>query len=130
VIESAYYRIGENNGDWNGEVRFIGSVDEDTYSYNDYWGLFGWAGKSFNFDVDYSDNTINAPLIVDGLFSGNRALNCNEEPGIFENVPCEGSNVVVEDEASGKHRIYLTYGYFTDGSGAREFYEVLEKIVD
>ena len=30
----------------------------------------------------------------------------------------------------GKDKIYMSYGYLTAGSGPREFYEVLEKVVD
>ncbi|MCB9327549.1 MAG: hypothetical protein H6572_02565 [Lewinellaceae bacterium] len=132
VIDSEYFRIGESYGGWNGETRFIGSVDENTFSYNDAWGYFAWAGKSFDFDLN-EDNSITVPLInSSGLFSGNRALRCDIEPQTFTSVSCAGSNVLIPDPAAptskdGKHIIKLTYGYFTDGSGPREFYEVLEK---
>lgn len=137
VIESAYFRIGVESSltDWTQQQRFIGSVNETTFSYNDFWGPFGWTGGSFNFEVA-EDNTITVPLLVDGsLFSGNRALRCDTEPELFVNVPCSGSNELVKDPdnpdgSNGKHLIKITYGYFTDGSGPREFYEVLEKIVD
>lgn len=132
VVESEYFRIGVSYGGWNGETRFIGSIDENTFSYNDAWGYFGWVGKSFDFDLN-PDNTITVPLInSSGLFSGNRALRCDIEPQTFTSVSCDGSNVLIPDPANptskdGKHIIKLTYGYFTDGSGPREFYEVLEK---
>ncbi len=131
VIESDYYRINVQSGiaDWRGQERFIGSVDATTFSYNDFWGPFGWSGSSFNFILDESDNSIMAPVIAgSGLFSGNRALDCNTEPGLFVDVPCDGSNMLIPDEVDGKHVIRLTYGYFSDGSGSRQFYEVLEKI--
>lgn len=135
VIESNYFRIGEDNGDWNGTEIFIGSVDEVTFSHTDNWGPFGWAGNSFHFTIDEESNEIVVPLLnADGslangdpLFSGNRAIGCHTEPEIFANVPCDGSNVLIPDDDGGKHVIRLTYGYFTDGSGLREFYEVLEK---
>lgn len=135
VTESNYFRIGEDNGDWNGTEIFIGSVDETTFSHTDFWGPFGWAGNSFTFTIDEGTNEIVVPLLnSDGslangnaLFSGNRGIGCHTEPGIFANVPCEGSNVLIPDDVNGKHIIRLTYGYFTDGSGLREFYEVLEK---
>lgn len=130
VKNSAYYRIGELTGDWNNETRFIGSVDETTFSYNDYWGYFPWTGNQFNFTIDFDDNSITVPITVDGLFSGTRAINCKDDPGLFTNVPCDGSNKLVPDDVNGIHKIYLTYGYFTDGSGAREFYEELEKVVN
>lgn len=131
VLESGYFRIGADNGGWNGSNRFIGSVDETTFSYNDFWGNFGWGGNSFHFRLDETDNSLTVPIITSsGLFSGNRALNCEDDAAIFTNVPCAGSNVLEPDDVNGKHIIRLTYGYFTDGSGAREFYEVMEKIVN
>ena len=130
VKTGQYFRIGvpTNAGAWVGQTRFIGSVDATTFSYNDFWGPFVWTGSQFNFRVDESDYSIDVPIIVAGLFSGNRALNCNIEPATFTNVSCAGSNILIPDDVNGHHTIKLTYGYFTDGSGAREFYEVLEKL--
>ncbi|MDZ4748184.1 MAG: hypothetical protein SH808_06820 [Saprospiraceae bacterium] len=129
VIESAYYRIGVFSSNWNGQTRFIGSVDATTFSYNDYWGPFGWGGQSFNFSLNEVDNFLTVPILTaSGLFSGTRAINCTDDGAIFTNVPCAGQNVLIPDDAGGKHVIKLTYGYFTDGSGPREFYEILEKI--
>ncbi|MCB0516560.1 MAG: hypothetical protein R2798_08625 [Chitinophagales bacterium] len=134
VIESDYWRVGVQSGiaDWTGQERFIGSVDENTFSYNDWWGPFEWSGGSFNFKVDLETNEITVPIIVNGLFSGNRALGCDTEPEMFANVPCAGSDMLVKDPnnpnaANGAHEITITYGYFTDGSGPREFYEKLRK---
>ena len=128
VIESTYWRIGVVTATWTGENRFIGSVNETTFSHPDYWGNFGWAGKEFWFVVDESDNSISVPIDSgDGRFGGTRAINCTDDFAIFTNAPCTGSNVLIPDEVNGKHIIKLTYGYFTDGSGPREFYEVLEK---
>jgi hypothetical protein len=130
VISSEYYRISVLTATWNGETRFIGSVDENTFSYNDWWGQFAWTGNQFNFDVDFETNKITAPIIVDGLFSGNSALDCATTPEKFAVFNCQNTNVLIPDEVNGKHIIKLTYGYFTDGSGPREFQEVLEKVVD
>lgn len=128
VVSSSYYRINVQSISWTGEIRFIGSVDENTFSYNNYWGPFAWTGSSFNFDLNLDDFTITAPILVDGaLFSGNRAVGCHTEPEIFVDVPCDGSNVLIEDP-DGNHTIKITYGYFTDGSGSRQFYEELVKI--
>ncbi len=140
VIESDYWRIGVQSGlaDWTGTVVFIGFVDEVTLSHNDFWGPFAWTGFSFHFSVDPDDNTIIAPLtdedgvaIPDGQFSGLFSVTCGENASKFDNVPCEDSNIIVDDEGGpGKHRIYLTYGYQSADGGIREFYEVLERIVD
>jgi hypothetical protein len=129
VIESAYYRIGVEQAPWNGGNRFIGSVDATTFSYNDFWGPFAWGGQSFNFSLNEADNSLTVPILTaSGLFSGNRPLNCTDDGAILVNVPCAGSNVLIPDDVGGKHIIKITYGYFTDGSGPREFYEVLEKL--
>ena len=137
VVESEYFRIGVFSTDWNGETRFIGSVDETTYSYNDYWGVFNWTGNSFRFKIDPTTNKITAPILVNGaLFSGSRAMSCPDDANLFissSTYNCDNMNVLEKDPANpassaGKHKIKLIYGYFTNGSGPREFYEVLEKI--
>jgi hypothetical protein len=134
IVEFSYYRIGVNTAlaeYYVGAQRFIGSVDENTFSYNDYWGGFAWGGNSFRFDIDFANNKVTVPILVSGaLFSGNRALNCATDAAEMKFVPCEGSNVLIKDDANGKHVIKLTYGYFSNGSGPREFYEVLEKVVN
>jgi hypothetical protein len=131
VEDGSYYRIGVfSNGvvdPWIGRTRFIGSVDATTFSYNDFWGPFAWGGSQFNFKLNEADNTIQVPIIVKGLFSGSRAINCIDDAAIFTSVPCAGSNILIPDDVGGKHTIKLTYGYFTNGSGAREFHEVLVK---
>lgn len=129
VIESAYYRIGVAQAPWTGQTRFIGSVDATTFSYNDFWGPFAWGGESFNFSLNETDNTLTVPILTEsGLFSGNNPMNCATDGALFTNVPCAGSNVLIPDDIGGKHIIKITYGYFTTGSGPREFYEVLQKI--
>lgn len=132
VIESDYYRIGVQSGgaDWTGSQIFIGSVDANTFSHNDWWGPFESPGF-FVFDLN-DDNTITVTDTPEQLFfSGNDMLTCQEDGSSFVNVPCDGSNVL-EPSDDGKHIIKLTYGYFTasgdENEGAREFYEVLEKI--
>jgi hypothetical protein len=128
VVESAYYRIGVLTDEWAGETRFIGSVDATTFSYNDFWGPFPWGGSSFHFVLNESDNTLEVPVITaDGIYAGNRPMSCETDFALFTNVPCTGSNVLIPDDVNGHHQIKLTYGYFTDGSGPREFYEILEK---
>ncbi len=131
VIESDYWRINVQSGgaDWTGTQIFIGSVDENTFSHNDWWGPFAATGF-FTFDLN-PDNTITIPDVPEQLFfSGNDMLTCQEDAGSFANVPCTGSNELIPS-ADGKHIITLTYGYFTasgdENEGPREFYEKLEK---
>ncbi len=134
ILDMKYIRIGVDRDDVYaseiGNTRFIGSVDENTFSYNDFWGPFGWTGSSFNFDIDLTTNKITVPIICCGLFSGNFATSCATFPEHLTNVPCDDtSNILIPDDATGKHRIILTYGYLSD-SGPREFWEILEKVVD
>jgi hypothetical protein len=126
-----YWRIGVYRPDlepgWLGEKRFIGSVDENTFSYNDWWAWLAFTGKKFHFDVNLTTYAITVPIVTaDGLAGGNSALGCPN----LTSVPCAASNILIPDPVNGKHVIKLSYGYFTDGSGPREFYEVLEKVVD
>jgi hypothetical protein len=135
VVDMVYWRIGEERPDVYaseiGNTRFIGSVDENTFKYNDYWGPFAWTGGSFNFDIDFNTNKITVPIVCCGLFSGNYATNCTDNSDLLTNVPCgDTSNILIPDDAEGKHQIILTYGYFAEGSGPREFWEILEKVVD
>lgn len=133
VIESDYYRIGAQSGaaDWTGAQIFIGSVDDNTFSHNGWWGPFEAAG-AFVFDLN-DDNTL---TVLDDpsqlFFSGDDMLTCQDDASSFQNVPCAGSNVLEPSEVDDAHIIKLTYGYFTDSgdenAGPREFYEVLRKI--
>lgn len=136
AVNTAYYRINIQSGltDWSGETRFIGSVDEDTFSYNDAWGPFASPGGFFVFDIDEN----NVVTVLDDpsqlFFSGNEMLTCQNDANFFDNVPCDGSNILVPDFATGRHRLFLTYGYYTASGdaneGDREFYEELVKVVN
>lgn len=135
VIESDYWRISVQSGgaDWSGTEIFIGSINATTFSHNDYVGPFAAEGL-FEFVLN-DDNSITVPDTPDQLsfFTGSEMLTCQDDDAMFVNVPCTGSNVLIPAN-DGKHIIKLTYGYFTasgdENEGAREFYEVLEKIVE
>ena len=126
VVESAYYRIGVLTAEWTGQTRFIGSVDDNTFSYNDFWGNFAWGGNAFTFDLN-PDNTIHVP--TSGLFGGTFPLDCTVNPELFSIFTCGPDvNILIPDEVNGHHTIILLYGYYTEGSGPREFREVLRKL--
>lgn len=127
VVFAAYYRIGVDNGPWTG-TRFIGSVSDTRFSYNEWWGPFSWPDKSFHFDVNFATNKITAPITPNGIYSGTRPISCETDPSLFVEYPCADYNVLIPNEVTGKHTIKLAYGYFTNGSGPRAFYEILEKI--
>lgn len=134
VITGKYFRIGVESGasNYTGLVKFIGSVDENTFAQVDSWGPFvkgDGADGQFVFDIDENNNITVLDDPSQLFFSGNEMLTCQEDAAAFANVPCADSNVL-EPKADGKHIIKLTYGYHTTGSGDREFYEVLEKVVE
>ena len=129
VIDGDYWRIGVNNG-WGalGGHRTIEAISETEYRHADYFGLF--AGQFF-FTVDSNDkvlvsktNLIDGSIILQGTAP---VLTCEQNASSLTNVHCGESNYVVR--TNDRHDIiYLTYGYNTPGSGAREFYEVLRRI--
>lgn len=135
-----YYRIGVLRNDVTdpeiGEDVFIGSVDEDTFAQNGWWGPFPWTGAHFEFDVDF-ENPISEgvyPVInfafPDGIYSGNRALVCASDAADLSHANCPTSDRLIVDLETGAHELRLSYGYFVDGSGAREFYTVLKKVTE
>jgi len=136
VIASNYYRIGVDSGNWDGSTRVIESVDATTYKHIGCGpfeeGSFGYPNEQFHlfFEIDANDK-----VNLDGI--GNTTLlfqpymSCTSANADFQNTPCDAtSNRVIRDDATGKDQIFITYGYYTAGSGPREFYELLEKIVD
>lgn len=140
VVETAYWRIGTPRPDvvWAGQTRTIESVDATTYRFLDYAGPFKGANTHY-FTVDPSTNIVNTPAEYNGVaqilntwklincdtpFPNNMANACGAFPGL--------QNIVVKDDVNGRDKIYRTYGYYTEtgAMGAREIYEVLEKVVD
>ena len=136
VIQCEYWRIGvprpDVTGPFIGTVVTIESVNSTTYKKLEYAGPF--SGNEFYFTIDNSDN-VNVPTTYNGspqLLNSQPAANCIENPTDMVNS-CGFAgiqNKVVRDDVDGKDRIYMTYGYITAGSGPREFYEVLEKVVE
>ncbi|MCB0501127.1 MAG: hypothetical protein KDD32_00480 [Bacteroidetes bacterium] len=136
--------------DWVGETRIIGALNDTALTKGDFWGPndFAWDGEMI-FYVGVNDATnptdsslrLTIPTEINGepapVFSGSRILTVEADgcgaAGSFNHnrVPGQCDVMVVPDAGGpGVHRIYLTYGYFSDGSGEREFYEILQKIGD
>jgi len=136
VIASDYYRLGVQSGaaNWVGQERVIKSVNSTTYLHEG-WGPFTTADFEtalFYFTVN-EGNGIDIPLEYDGEVQtgpGTYAITCVSNPNDFTHVSCAGSNIVVLDDETGRDILYLTYGYIVEGSGVREFYEVLKKKVE
>ncbi len=132
VVEEDYWRIGVDRDDvaWPEEM-LIESVDATTYRVTEYFGAFD--GNEYYFQIDANDNITypeNEPNGDAQTGNGEPLTTCDRNPGDLTNVPCDGSNIVVRDDVNGKDRLIMTFGYFTAGSGPREFYQVLEKIVE
>ncbi len=136
VIQCEYWRIGvprpDVTGPFLGTVVTIESVNATTYKKLEWAGPF--SGNEFYFTIDSNDNVL-VPTTYNGspqLINGQPATNCTETPGDITNA-CGFvgiQNKVVRDDVLGKDKIYMSYGYLTAGSGPREFYEVIEKVVD
>lgn len=138
VIQGDYWRIGTPRPDisWVGETRIIESVDATTYRFVGYCGYFGPSNGSADnthyFTVDAND-VVRTPVTYNGLAQILNALpviNCEETPTNMTNA-CANTpnNTIVRDDVNGRDKIYRSYGYLNT-TGPREFYEVLEKIVD
>ncbi len=137
VIASTYWRIGVlTTSNWVGAERIVESVDATTYRFVGFAGPFAAATNTHYFTIDNSDN-VKTPSIYSGsaqLLNGFGIINCFESPTDIVNAcgVAGPKNVVVRDNISGKDKIYRTYGYLTTTgtTGPREFYEVIEKVIE
>jgi len=138
VSTSQYWRLGVETtstyAGWHNTLRTIESVNATTYRLLDYAGPFVATTNTHYFTIDASD-VVRTPIIYNGtaqLLNGFGVINCEDTP-LDIAIACGVAglqNTVVRDDVDGKDRIYRTYGYYTTGSGPREIYEVLEKVVD
>lgn len=135
VIQCEYWRINvprpDVTGPFLGTVVTIESVNATTYRKLEYAGPF--SGNEFYFTIDSGDNVL-VPTTYDGdaqILNTLPAINCSETPGNMLNACSypDIQNKAVRDNILGKDRLYMSYGYLA-ASGSREFYEVLEKVVD
>lgn len=132
VIDSNYWRLNVSSGGYNGAIRVIESVDATTYRFVDYAGSF--AGNTHYFTID-ANGVVNTPVSYNGavqLLNGQPLINCISNPNDMKNACgyAGPQNTVTKDDVNAKDRIYRSYGYFTAGSGPREFYEALERVVN
>ncbi len=135
VVQCEYWRINvprpDVTGPFLGTVVTIESVNSTTYRKLEWAGPF--SGNEFYFTIDASDNVL-VPTTYDGaaqILNALPATNCTETPGDILNA-CSYpgiQNKAVRDDVLGKDRLYMSYGYLA-ATGPREFYEVLEKVVD
>lgn len=134
TIEAEYYRIGVltyTTADWPA-VTVIESVDATTYRVVEYFGAFN--GNEWYFQIDENDNITypdETPAGDAQTGNGQPLITCVSDPNNMTNVPCgPTTNIVIRDDVNGADQLVMSFGYLTAGSGPREFYQVLEKIVD
>ncbi|WMI68015.1 hypothetical protein [Mangrovimonas sp. YM274] len=133
-LEAEYYRIGVltyTASDWPSETT-IESVDATTYRVVEYFGAFN--GNEWYFQIDENDKITYPDETPSGDAqngNGQPLITCESSPADMSNVPCGAeTNIVVRDEVNGEDLLYMSFGYYTSGSGSREFYQVMEKIVE
>ena len=128
-----YYRIGVGPNctasDWPDETEII-YLCGTTYRVLEWFGCFD--GNEWYFEIA-EDGTITYPALTPSgdpqSGNGQPLITCQTNPGDMTNVPCgAGSNMMTVD--GDVVTLNMSYGYFTDGSGSREFTHILEKITD
>lgn len=134
AISAEYYRLGVptyTGADWPA-VTQIESVDATTYRVVEYLGPAVFTGNTYYFQIingviTYPDETPSGDAQT-----GNSQpfITCQSNPVDMSKVHCGESNIVINDDATGKDRLIMSFGYYTPGSGPRTFYQVLEKIVE
>jgi len=130
-VEGTYWRIGElySTGDyWDPEYLFE-SIDAKTYKMN---GMCAWPDNELYFQIE-EDGSITYPSAwkgVDQILNGSPLITCDGNLSDMSHVNCGSSNYVIKDDVTGKDRLVMSFGYYTAGSGPREFYQVMEKIVE
>lgn len=131
VVESEYYRIGVYRPDvaWPSVIT-MESINNTTYKQVDYFGPF--PGSSLYWTID-GNLDIDYPVAFNGVnqnSANNPLVTCSRDAALTTNVHCSASNFAVNNDVNGKDRLIMSYGYNVDGSGSREMYQVLEKVVD
>ena len=135
-LAGAYYRIGVptyDTADWllYCPETLIESVDATTYRVIEYFGPFG--GNEWYFQIDSNDRISypdNTPSGDAQTGNGAPFITCAANSADLTNIPCglETNKVIRSDD--GKDILIMSFGYYTAGSGSREFYQELEKIVE
>jgi len=129
-VEGVYWRLGVlmNTGSyWANPYWEFQSIDAKTYKMI---GLSAWDDNVLYFQIE-ADNTITYPAEWDGVAQSLNdfdLITCAANGALLTNVNCGASNYVVKDDVGGKDRLYMSFGY--NSAGPREFYQVMEKIVE
>jgi hypothetical protein len=136
--EAEYYRIGVLSYDqsvWPEEVEII-YICNNVYRFLEYCGPFDGNEWYFEVETDAFGNVVDGAEITypatnpDGdpqLLNGQPLITCELDASDLSNIPCDSSSNYVEVDGDNV-TLHMSFGYFTDGSGSREFYQVMNKI--
>lgn len=130
VLDALYYRIGVLTygiDEWPTEVT-VTALNATTFKMEAPCEPF--ASNSVYFTIDEASGAITVLKSYGGstLYINSQAMqNCASDPGTFNNVPCDNSNILIKVPST-KDTLRISYGYFTAGSGPREFYQEMVKI--
>jgi len=137
VIDGVYYRLGVDQGPmWEAEEIIVSSVDAKTYVIKEWGILSGWGPYTLYFQIDAATSKITYPAEWDGVaqvLNDYAVTNPIDNPADLSYViPFAGTDInsAIKDDVEGKDRLNMVYGYYTTGSGPREFYFLMEKVVN
>ena len=130
TLDAEYWRLGVLNLDeasWPAEIEIL-------YICNDTFRVLEWIGP-FNLNEWYfkvnDDGIISYPATRPNgspqRLNDQPIITCASNPGDMANVPCGSETNFVEIDGENLN-LHMSVGYFTTGSGPREFYQVLKKI--
>ncbi len=129
VLQGDYWRIGVPYENYYNATVVIESIDASIYKHN---GIAAWDDNTFYFTVDSDTGKITIlETNLDGtdtLLNDNPIITCDNFN--MTTAPCAGSDIAIKNDITGEDILIFTVGYFTAGSGPREFYEKLQKQVD
>lgn len=126
-VDTQYWRVGAlETFTWLDGID-IESIDATTYKMN---GFALWDDQELYFQIDPATNAITFPDEWDGVaqtLNDQPITTCITAPADLSNIPCGEETNIVTPMEDGADVITMSVGYFTAGSGAREFYFVLVK---
>ena len=127
-VEGEYWRLSvlSSSGHYWEPEYVIESIDAKTYLMN---GVCAWMDQTLYFQVE-DDGTITYPESWNGAdqtINDEPLITCANDATDMTNVYCSTSNYVVKDDVDGKDQLIMSFGYYTGGSGPREFYQILQK---
>lgn len=138
ALDAKYFRIGVESSlsgaeNWPAETEII-NLCGTTMRVLEYFGAEAFNGNEWYFDLDLDTNIITYPATSPTgepqIGNDQPFISCATDPGNMTNVPCNpaDTNYAVVDGENVK--LFMSYGYLTPGSGPREFYHELQKIVE